>query len=61
MLGDDLEPDINPAHEMGSKAILILTGKTQLPLPLDCKTAPDFIANNLSEVEEILQKFYSLS
>jgi HAD superfamily hydrolase (TIGR01458 family) len=60
MLGDDLESDISPVQTMGSKAILILTGKTKFPPPPDSSIVPDFIAKDLLEVLEILRDFYSL-
>ena len=58
MLGDDLESDITPVQKMGGKSILILTGKTKLPIP--DSSSPDFIAENLSEVTGILKKIHSL-
>jgi HAD superfamily hydrolase (TIGR01450 family) len=57
MLGDDLELDISPVQKMGGKAILILTGKTKLPIPYSI--TPDFIANDLLHAKEILGKIYS--
>ncbi len=59
MLGDDIELDIAPAQKMGGKAILILTGKTKLPLR--ATLSPDFIANDLLEVLEILKNLYSIN
>lgn len=59
MLGDDLELDVIPVQKMGGKAILILTGKTKLPLPVSVK--PDFVCEDLSKVIEILRDWYSLS
>lgn len=56
MLGDDLEMDISPVQKMGGKTILILTGKTKLPIT-DSIT-PDSIANDLSDVVDILSKIY---
>jgi HAD superfamily hydrolase (TIGR01450 family) len=58
MLGDDLELDITPVQKMGGKTILILTGKTKRPIPNSA--SPDFIAEDLFEVTEILKKIYSL-
>lgn len=59
MLGDDIELDIAPAQKMGGNAILILTGKTKLPLRETL--SPDFIANDLLEVLEILKNLYSIN
>lgn len=59
MLGDDLEWDISPVQKMEGKAILILTGKTKLPIT-HCIT-PDYTANDLQHVIEILIKIYSAS
>lgn len=56
MLGDDLETDINSAQKIGGKGILIYTGKTKYPLPADIKMKPDYEANNLTEVINILEK-----
>ncbi|NWF91082.1 MAG: HAD hydrolase-like protein [Ignavibacteriaceae bacterium] len=58
MLGDDLEMDISPAQKMGGKTILILTGKTKFPIT--ASITPDFIANDLSDVVDILSKIYSI-
>ncbi len=57
MLGDDMELDIVPTQKMGGKTILILTGKTKLPLSESVN--PDYISNDLSEAIDILKKFYS--
>lgn len=59
MIGDDIELDIVPVQKMGGRAILILTGKTCLPLP--ASVTPNFIATDLSEVIEILKSFYSIN
>lgn len=56
MLGDDIELDIAPTKSMNGKAILILTGKTKLPIPYHI--APDFICQDLSEVITNLENFY---
>ena len=58
MLGDDIELDIVPVQKMGGQAILILTGKTNLPLP--ASAIPNFVAKDLSEVIKILKKIYSI-
>lgn len=60
MLGDDLEIDIIPTKAMGSKAILILTGKTKSSQLSNLLVVPDFITNDLSEVIGVLKTFYSL-
>lgn len=59
MLGDDIELDIVPAQKIGGKAILILTGKTKLPL--GAELSPNYIANDLLEVIEILKNLYSIN
>ena len=59
MIGDDIELDILPVQKMGSKAILILTGKTKLPLP--SSIAPDFVCEDLYQVIEVLKDLYSLA
>lgn len=56
MLGDDIELDIAPVKQMGSKAILILTGKTKLPL--SNQITPEFICEDLLEVIHTLNEFY---
>ena len=60
MVGDDIESDIKPTQQLGGTSILILTGKTKLPLSQNLKMKPDFIVNDLSEVIEVLKKYYSL-
>ena len=59
MLGDDIELDILPVQEMGSRAILILTGKTKLPLP--SAITPDFVCEDLNQVIKVLKPWYSLA
>jgi HAD superfamily hydrolase (TIGR01458 family) len=59
MIGDDIESDIIPTQKLGGRAILILTGKTKLPLPPGLNLKPDFIVNDLSEVIGVLKKYYS--
>ncbi|RPI71460.1 MAG: HAD-IIA family hydrolase [Ignavibacteriales bacterium] len=58
MIGDDLETDINAAQALGGKGILIYTGKTKFPLPEDTKVKPDYEAQNLREVIDLLRKIY---
>jgi HAD superfamily hydrolase (TIGR01450 family) len=59
MLGDDLELDITPVQKMGGKSVLILTGKTNLPLPVSA--SPNFVAKDLSEVIDILKSCYAVN
>jgi len=58
MLGDDIELDITPVKKLGGKTILILTGKTKLPL--STSDSPDYVAKDLAEVIEILRRVYPL-
>lgn len=58
MLGDDLESDIAGASNAGGESILILTGKSKLPIPENINYKPDFIAKDLNEVNQILEKLY---
>lgn len=55
MLGDDLDSDMRGAKNLGAETILILTGKTKLPIPDDYKNSVDYITKNLSEVTEVLK------
>lgn len=59
MLGDDIDLDIVPVNKMRGHSILILTGKTNLPLPRSA--SPKFIAKDLSEVIEILKNCYAIN
>lgn len=56
MLGDDVESDIEGAHNSGGKGILIYTGKTKYPLNPEIKVKPDYEALNLNEVIRLLEK-----
>ena len=56
MIGDDIDSDIVGAQQAGGKGILIYTGKTNYPLRDDTKIKPDFEAQNLTEVIEIIKK-----
>jgi HAD superfamily hydrolase (TIGR01458 family) len=56
MLGDDLETDIKGANDIGAKSILIYTGKTSKPVSPGSEYKPDFEADNLLDVIEILKK-----
>jgi len=55
MIGDDVDSDIAGAQQAGGKGILIYTGKTKYPLDDETKIKPDFEAQNLKEVTEILK------
>lgn len=55
MLGDDVETDIISVQKMGSKAMLIYTGKTKYPLT-DKSVKPDFEVMNLMEAIRILSE-----
>ena len=55
MVGDDLETDILGAQNLGAKSILVYTGKTKYPLPKESGIKPDYEANDLLEVIEILK------
>jgi len=55
MIGDDIERDIVGAQQAGGKGILIYTGKTKYPLNDDEKIKPDFEAQNLMDVIEIIK------
>lgn len=55
MLGDDLETDIAGAAKLGGKTILILTGKTNKDDLGKSEIKPEFIAENLYNVIELLR------
>jgi HAD superfamily hydrolase (TIGR01458 family) len=55
MIGDDLENDVQSARDLGGKGILVYTGKTKFPLPEDLKIRPDYEAQNLAAVMELLK------
>ncbi len=55
MLGDDVETDILPVQKLGSKSILIYTGKTKYP-SRDENLKSDFEAMNLIDVIRILSE-----
>ena len=57
MIGDDYNNDILPVMNMGSKACLIYTGKTDFPLKPEILPRPDYEAKNLFEVIEILKNY----
>jgi HAD superfamily hydrolase (TIGR01458 family) len=58
MIGDDLENDINAAQEIGGKGILIYTGKTKYPLPKNSAIKPNYEANNLSEIIDLIKNTF---
>jgi HAD superfamily hydrolase (TIGR01458 family) len=55
MIGDDIDSDIVGAQQAGGKGILIYTGKTTYPLSDGAIIKPDFEAQNLTEVIEIIK------
>ncbi|MBK8945080.1 MAG: HAD hydrolase-like protein [Ignavibacteriae bacterium] len=55
MLGDDLETDMYGAKKIYAETILILTGKTKLPIPENLKIYVNHIAENLLDVKKILE------
>lgn len=55
MIGDDVETDIIPVQKLGSKGILIYSGKTKYRFR-DKMIKPDFEALNLSDVTKTLSK-----
>lgn len=60
MLGDDLESDMSGSKKLNAKTILLLTGKTKLPIPEICKNNVDYFAKNLTQVIEILKKIANI-
>ncbi|MEW6196309.1 MAG: HAD hydrolase-like protein [Bacteroidota bacterium] len=58
MIGDDLETDIKCTKELGSKSLLIYTGKTKYPLDNNSEVKPDYEAMNLTEAMKILESMY---
>ena len=55
MLGDDLETDIMGSKLINAGTILILTGKTKLPIPNKFLHLIDQTANDLNEVIKIIE------
>ncbi len=55
MIGDDLETDIKASQKIGGKGILVFTGKTKYPLGNDIKIRPNYTANNLMDVIELIK------
>jgi len=58
MIGDDIDSDIVGAQQAGGRGILIYTGKTNYPLRDDAKIKPDFEAQNLKEIIEIIKTWF---
>ena len=56
MVGDDIESDIIGAQRAGGRGILIYTGKTNYPFKDNTKIKPEFEAQNLMEVIEIIKE-----
>jgi HAD superfamily hydrolase (TIGR01458 family) len=54
MIGDDIENDIKSTQELGGKGILIYTGKTKFPLLQDSEIRPDYEAESLTGITELL-------
>ncbi len=55
MLGDDLDTDITGAKNIGAETILIYTGKTKKPIPMQYNKVVDYEAENLKDVISILK------
>jgi HAD superfamily hydrolase (TIGR01458 family) len=55
MIGDDIESDIIGAQKAGGKGLLIYTGKTKYPLNKGINLKPDYEAQNLTEVIDIIK------
>ena len=58
MIGDDIDSDIVGAQQASGRGILIYTGKTNYPLRDDAKIKPDFEAQNLKEIIEIIKTWF---
>ena len=56
MIGDDIVTDINAAQTIGGTGILVYTGKTKYPLSSNIHVKPDYEAQNLKEVMDLLKK-----
>ena len=56
MIGDDVETDIGAAQNYGGTGILVYTGKTEKPLSDDIDVKPDYEADDLNEVIELLKE-----
>ena len=55
MIGDDIESDIIGAQSAGGKGLLIYTGKTKFPLADEINIKPDYEAQSLIEVIDIIK------
>jgi len=58
VIGDDLDSDMEGAKKIGAETILVLTGKTSLPISDSDKKNTDHIAENLLDVVKILKALY---
>ena len=55
MLGDDLQSDMAGGKELNAHTILMLTGKTELPIPEKDKQNINYYAENLTQAVEIIK------
>ncbi len=55
MIGDDLKSDIAGGKKLNADTILILTGKTKLPIPENEKKNINYYAESLTQVVEIIK------
>jgi len=55
MIGDDIESDIVGAQKAGGKGLLIYTGKTEYPLKDETHIKPDYEAQSLTDVINIIK------
>ncbi|MFA3782289.1 HAD-IIA family hydrolase [Melioribacteraceae bacterium 4301-Me] len=56
MLGDDIDSDIAGAKKLDAITILIYTGKTRKPLAKNVSVLPDYEADDLINVIDVLKK-----
>ncbi len=56
MIGDDMETDIKGSQNLDAETILVFTGKTQKPLKKKMAVKPDYTADNLFDVMEIIKR-----
>ncbi len=57
MVGDDLFTDIAGARGAGGKGILIYTGKTSKPFPIESEILPDHEVDDLLQLIKLVKKF----
>ncbi len=55
MIGDDIESDIIGAQKAGGKGLLIYTGKTEFPIADEINIKPDYEAQSLTKVIDIIK------